>query len=126
VAPPGEQRRHACRAMCRIHTFDPEDADIPFFEARDKMRDGALAEVHSCQVKHHRLTGKKTWRAGESCVYFFKPAHDRDDWGKNKRHVRSAPHANQLTWWLRNCVHAVRLGFLFELLRMGRAWLTIG
>jgi hypothetical protein len=102
-----------------VHTLDAKDTNIPLFEAFDEVRDSGLAEVHGGQVKHYRLADKKTGRAGERCVYFFKPACDRNDWAKDKRNVRSASHANQLTCWLHNCVHGGRLGFLFEWLKMG-------
>jgi hypothetical protein len=109
-----------------IHTLDAKDTNIPLFEACNEVGDSGLAKVHGGQVKHHRLADKKTGRARECRVYFFKPAYDRNDRGKHKRNVRSASHANQLMCWLRNCVHGARLGFLFRMVKDGRAWLTIG
>jgi hypothetical protein len=109
-----------------VHTLDAKDPDIPLFEACDEVRDGGLAEVHGRQVKHHRLADKKAGRAGERCVYFFKPACDRNDWAKDKRNVRSASHANQLMCRLRNCVHGARLALLFRMVKDGRTWLTVG
>jgi hypothetical protein len=100
--------------MSLVDTLDPKNANIPLLEARDEMRDSGLAEVHGRKVKDDGLTRKKSWRAGKRCIYFFKPACDRYDWAKNERDVRPASHANQLTCWLRDCVHDVRLGFLFE------------
>jgi hypothetical protein len=88
-----------------VHTLDAKDTNIPLFEAHDEVRNSGLAKVDGGQVKHHRLTDKKVGRARQRCVYFFEPAHDRNDRAKHKRNVRSASHANQLTYWLRNCVH---------------------
>jgi hypothetical protein len=97
-----------------VHTLDAKDTNIPLFEACDEVRDSGWAEVYGGQVKHHRLSDKKAGRTGEHCVYFVKPAYDRNDRAKHKRNVRSASHTNQLTCSLRNCVHDGRLGFLFE------------
>jgi hypothetical protein len=102
-----------------VHTLDTKDPNIPLFEACDEVCDSGLAKVHSGKVKHHRLADKKAGRAGERCVYFFKPAYDRNDRAKHKRNVGAAPHPNQLTCWLRSCVHGGRLAFLIEWLKIG-------
>jgi hypothetical protein len=109
-----------------IHTLDTKDANIALFEACDEVRDSGLAKVHGRQVKHHGLADKKAGRPGERCVYFFKPANDRNRRAKHKRNVRATAHSNQLTHWRRRCVHGGRLGFLFEWLKMGRPWLMVG
>jgi hypothetical protein len=119
VAAAGEQRRQARSEVTGVHALDAKDTNIPLFEACDEVCDSSLAKVHGGQVKHHRLADEKPGRAGECRVNLFKPAYDRNDWAKDKRHVRSASHANQLTCWLRNCVHGGRLDFLFEWLKMG-------
>ena len=68
-----------------------------------------LAKVYGRQIKYNWFIGKKTGRAGKRSVYFVKPACDWHDWAKNKGNVRSAPHANQLTCWLRDWIHGARL-----------------
>jgi hypothetical protein len=83
------------------------------------MRDSGLAKVHGRQVKHHRLADKKTGRPGERCVYFFKPAYDRNGGAKHKGNVGAAPHSNQLACWRNRCVHGDRLAFLIEWLKIG-------
>ena len=126
VASAREQRRHARSEVRFVHTLNAEDPDIPLFEAGDEVRDSGLAKVHGRQVKHHRLADKKAGGAGERCVYFFKPARDRNDGAKDKRNVRSAAHANQLMCRLRNCSHRARLALLFRMVKDGRTWLTLG
>ena len=105
MASAGQQRRHARRDVRGVHTLDAKDANIPLLETCDEVSDSRLAEIHGGQVEHHRLADKKAGLADERCVYFFKPARDRNDRAKCKRNVRAAPHPDLLTCGLRNCVH---------------------
>ena len=105
--------------MSSVHALDAEDPDIALFEAGDEMGDRGLAEVDGGQVEHHRLADKEAGRAGERCVYLFKPADDRNGGAKHERDVGAAPHLNRSTCWRRRCVHGDRLAFLIEWLRIG-------
>jgi hypothetical protein len=59
--------------------------------------DSRLAKVNSGQIEHRWPIGKKPDRTGKSCIYFFKPARDRNDRAKGERHVRTASHPERLT-----------------------------
>ena len=89
VASAGQQGRHARREASDIHALDAKDADVPLFQACDEVSDGRLAKVNSGSIW---LAGKKAGRTGKSYVYFFKPAHDRNDPAKSERDVRTASH----------------------------------
>jgi len=73
-----QQGRHAGGKAGGVHTLDAEDADIAVFEAGDEVAIADWLRSRADRFQHHRPADEEAGRTGQRCVYFLKPARDRN------------------------------------------------
>jgi len=105
MAPAGQERRHGRRKQRRIHTFDPEHADVLLLKADEKMRDRGAAQFDGGKIEHDRLADEEAWRAGNRGVDFGKPIDDRHGRREHKSDIGAAAQTDRLGCGLCTCIH---------------------